>query len=133
MATKRKNAEDRLNEGLARMAAKYGRNWQRGQLTKEEDAMMLKLFDDNKRRIDRQVARSRRKGFYAYTPQQVDAMKKKLTAAIREVTKVLENKDMMSDYRSLLTKYRKKLQDANEFLGWTVATKAQDKPKGKYL
>ena len=137
MAAKRKNAEDRLNEGLARMAAKYGKNWQRGMLTKEEDAMMLKLFEDNKRRIDRAVKRDRakasRKPFYAYTPQQVKGIKSKLSAAIREITKVLDNKELKSPYASNLKTLRKKLMDANNYIGWTVEPIAQDKPKGKYL
>ena len=137
MATKRKNAQDRLDEGLARMGAKYGRNWHRGMLTSEEDKMMNSLFQDNLKRLKRATARDRAKAarvkFYAYTPKEVDAIKKKLSATIREVTAVMERNDLKDPYRSLITKLRKRLMDTNEYLGWSVAQRAQDKPKGKYL
>ena len=64
-----------------------------------------------------------------YTNKQVNAMKKKLAAAIREATKVMEQKyPMAQPYASFMKKYRKMLQDANNYLGWSVAPKAQDKP-----
>lgn len=73
--------------------------------------------------------KSEYKTYSCYTDKQVNAMKKKLAAAIIEVTKVIDQKNPMAQpYASLLKKYRKMLQDANNYLGWSVALKAQDKP-----
>ena len=65
------------------------------------------------------------------TPKQADALQAKLRAAIVAVTRQIERKNMSPGQLPYLKKYRKMLQDANNYFGWSVATHAYDKPSKK--
>ena len=57
-----------------------------------------------------------------YTEKQIEAIKKSIRSAIRLTTKQIERPGMSGMYADRLKKLRKKLQDANEYCGWSVET-----------
>jgi len=63
------------------------------------------------------------------TPKQADAVQAKLRAAIVAVTRQIERKNMSPGQLPYLKKYRKMLQDTNNYFTWSVRTQAYDDPK----
>ena len=55
--------------------------------------------------------------------KQAADLQKKLRAAIAATTKQLERKNLDNPWKADLKKYRKMLMDANNFFGWSIASK----------
>lgn len=61
------------------------------------------------------------------TRKQADNLQSKLRSAIRATTAVIEKKNLNPTHVKALKKYRKMLQDANNYFGWSVSTLAMQK------
>lgn len=61
------------------------------------------------------------------TRKQADNLQSKLRSAIKATTAMIEKKNLDPDHVKALKKYRKMLQDANNYFGWSVSTLAISK------
>lgn len=61
------------------------------------------------------------------THKQVDGLQVKLRTAIKATTALIDKKGLNPTHVKALKKYRKMLQDANNYLGWSVSTLAMQK------
>jgi hypothetical protein len=61
------------------------------------------------------------------TRKQADNLQSKLRSAIRATTAMIEKKNLNPNHVKALKKYRKMLQDANNYFGWSVSTLAISK------
>ena len=61
------------------------------------------------------------------THKQADGLQAKLRAAIKATTALIDKKGLNSNHVKALKKYRKMLQDANNYFGWSVSTLAISK------
>ena len=61
------------------------------------------------------------------TRKQADNLQSKLRSAIRATTAVIEKKNLNPTHVKALKKYRKMLQAANNYFGWSVSTLAMQK------
>ena len=77
------------------------------------------------------ATKTTRKTEVFFTPKQVEAVNEKLRAAIRATTALIDKKNLNKGQASALKRYRKMLQDANNFFGWSVKTLALDRPSKK--
>ena len=61
------------------------------------------------------------------TTTEANRVQGKLRTAIRSTTALMEKKNLDPESAKRLKKFRKMLQDANEWFGWNVSVLAQNK------